>query len=144
MKKKIVNFVVLVASTLFVKEVKCQWILIDSLSGFENIGNRFYTETGEVFYCGLQNLTSDSIKNNFYLREDRADLIYFTQTSKQNVIQLCGFYRLSYKIDKVKGLVWSQNIDTCWIKDLVWLYFNKKGELIKTEFYDNGKIVKEQ
>lgn len=142
MKKYLVSFFILVSTTLFIKEAKCQWILIDSLAGFENIGNRSYTETGESFYCGLQNLTNDSIKNKFYLRADRADLIYFTQSNKQNILLLAGFYRLSYKIDKIDSLIWSQNIDTCWIKDLVWLYFNQKGELIKTEFYDDGKIIK--
>jgi hypothetical protein len=75
------------------------------------------------------------IPNNLvYTVNQQSDLIYFEEyyDSTHIVLKTQGYYRLTY-IDSETGY--------CWLKDLVWNYYDNKGVLQKKEFYNRDKIV---
>lgn len=135
MKCNFCNYIVIIFLFLFVNETKAQWILNDSIKRLGSFGSATFSINGEVYSCGIPYLTNDSLIDNFYLREDLTDLVYFTQTGKNNIIRVAGYYKK--KFEKIK----IEEARTCWVKDLVWYYYDCKGYLLKVEFYNNGKLV---
>lgn len=73
-------------------------------------------------------------KNNVYTVNQQSDLLYYEAYSDSTKLNITtqGYYRLIFLDD---------DFGYCWVKDLVWNYFNLKGYLIKKEYYNNGKLI---
>lgn len=76
----------------------------------------------------------DSPSTLAYTVNQQADLMYFEEyfdTTHVN-INYQGYYRLTY-IDSETGY--------CWVKDLVWNFYDINGVLQKKEYYNKGELI---
>jgi hypothetical protein len=73
-------------------------------------------------------------RNNIYTVNQQSDLLYFEEyfDSTRKDILTQGYFRLAF-IDTDLGY--------CWVKDLIWNYFDSTGYLIKKEYYNYGKLM---
>jgi len=97
--------------------------------GFEKKGIKFnLTE----FSCRIN---YDDPLNLIYTIRQQSDIIYFEAyyDTLHVKIKEQGYYRLSYL---------NNEIGYCWVKDLVWNFYDKSGSLLKKEYYDRDSLIK--
>jgi len=84
------------------------------------------------FDCSLD---YKNVKKRYYVVSQQSDLIYFEQyfDSTMKKIEFQGYYRLNYE---------SSEIGYCWVKDLVWNFYNEFGILTMRKYYNKGKEMK--
>jgi hypothetical protein len=80
------------------------------------------------FDCSLD---YNNVNRSYHVISQQSDLIYFEQyfDSTRKKIEVQGYYRLNYE---------SSEIGYCWVKDLVWNFFNKEGILIQRKYFIKG------
>lgn len=139
--KSIILIIVFLQSALLVQgQDLCKKMkILESKKGYVSNGSSSLDHINKIgirydlseFYCGLDIYNSRSY---IYTVNQQSDLIYFEEyyDSTHIVLKTQGYYRLTY-IDSETGY--------CWLKDLVWNYYDNRGVLQKKEFYNRDKIV---
>jgi hypothetical protein len=129
--KKVISLAFLLISFI---SLHAQWIPSDSSLKvmhikYNNDDFTYLYHHADLLFCGLD--TDDSnYKHSYYRRQERSDLLFVKSINLKDSSMIFGFYRLKFFNDTVFK-------NGCWIRDYVWLFFDKNQRLLKQEFYDD-------